>query len=413
VTETQSVSATLAINQEVRRRQRSGEDVVHLGFGEAGLPVHPILRKALEAASGRNSYGDVAGSDALRASVASAFSRRGVATEPEQIVAGPGSKALLYALFVILDGDVVLPRPAWVSYRAQAQLLGKKVIDVEIPASAGGIPDPMRLREAVTQARRGGFAPGIVLLTHPDNPTGTFADRTLLQEVLATARESDLRVVADEIYAELAFAPEAFVSAASLDPDNVVVTSGLSKSHAVGGWRLGIARLPGHAQDLVANLVSVGSEIWSCMPSPIDAAAAVAYSDPEPLVEFVAAARALHAAVAQAAYDIVSEVGARCRSPRAGFYLYPDFAPLESGVQSGADLSRLLIDRYGVATLPGSSFGDPFGVRLRLATSLLYGRSEAERWEALAAGPAAVELPWIARPLERLRDAITDISKGS
>ena len=79
--------------------------------------------------------------------------------------------------------------------------------------------------------------------THPDNPTGTFASPELLESVLGVARECGLQVVSDEIYAELVHAPAEFVSAATVDPD-VVVTGGLSKSHALGGWRVGVLRAP-------------------------------------------------------------------------------------------------------------------------------------------------------------------------
>src|SRR5687768_4946906 len=105
------LSPTLAMNEAVRLRQARGERVVHLAFGEAGLPVHPLLRDALEQSSGANAYGPVAGSTKLRSSVAGYYSRRGLETEPSQVVAGPGSKALLYALLIVLDGDLVLPRP--------------------------------------------------------------------------------------------------------------------------------------------------------------------------------------------------------------------------------------------------------------------------------------------------------------
>ncbi|HEX2287593.1 MAG TPA: aminotransferase class I/II-fold pyridoxal phosphate-dependent enzyme, partial [Gaiellaceae bacterium] len=144
-----ALSPTLAINEAVRLRQARGERVVHLGFGEAGLPVHPLLREALERSSGANAYGAVAGSAALRSSVAAYYARRGLETEPEQVLAGPGSKALLYAVLMALGGDLVLPRPAWVSYEPQARLAGKQVLRLDIPAKAGGVPDPALLGEGV------------------------------------------------------------------------------------------------------------------------------------------------------------------------------------------------------------------------------------------------------------------------
>ncbi|MGH3101990.1 MAG: pyridoxal phosphate-dependent aminotransferase, partial [Thermoleophilia bacterium] len=88
-----ALSPTLAINEAVRLRRAQGERIAHFGFGEAGLPVHPLLREALEGASGTNAYGAVAGSAALRSSVAGYYSRRRLETEPAQVLVGPGSKA--------------------------------------------------------------------------------------------------------------------------------------------------------------------------------------------------------------------------------------------------------------------------------------------------------------------------------
>src|SRR4051812_18252922 len=95
-----TLSATLAANEEIDRRRRAGERVLHLAFGEAGLPVHPPLRQRLAEATERNGYGQVAGSPDLRAAVAGYWSRRGLPTDPDDVVCGPGSKALLFGLLI-------------------------------------------------------------------------------------------------------------------------------------------------------------------------------------------------------------------------------------------------------------------------------------------------------------------------
>ena len=412
------LSPTLAINEAVRRRQALGERVVHLGFGEAGLPVHPLLRQALEEASGANAYGAVAGSDALRASVAGNYSRRGLETEPEQVVVGPGSKALLFALLMSLEGDLVLPRPAWVSYEPQARLAGKQVLRLDIPAEAGGVPDHDLLAESVSLSRQRGLDPRILLLTHPDNPTGTFASPELLERELGAARDCGLQVVSDEIYAELAHAPSEFVSAATVDPE-VFVTGGLSKSHALGGWRVGVLRAPANdaGRRLVQGVTSIGSEVWSCLAAPIDAAATVAYDEPAELVEFVDSARVLHQTVSRAAFDVVAAADLACRPPSAAFYLYPDFTPLREplagrGITTSVGLAEHLLERFAVAVLPGAAFGDDAGLTVRMATSLLYGQTEGERWEALSAGPEAADLPRVRSALETLGDALAALGEG-
>ena len=116
----------------------------------------------------------------------------------------PGSKPLLYALLQALPGDVVLPVPCWVSYAAHAAIAGKRVIGVPIGEEAGGVPDPPHLRAALAEAEGVGARPGILVLTLPDNPTGTVASEALVREVCEVAEAAGLLIVCDEIYRDLA-----------------------------------------------------------------------------------------------------------------------------------------------------------------------------------------------------------------
>ncbi|NEB65587.1 aminotransferase class I/II-fold pyridoxal phosphate-dependent enzyme, partial [Streptomyces fulvissimus] len=170
-----TMSATLAADEALARRRRAGERVLSMASGEIGLPVLAALRDRLAAAADENAYGSVAGSPALRTAVAGYWERRGLAVDPGLVVAGPGSKSLLFALLLAIGGDVIVPVPSWVSYAAQARLVGARPIPVPILPGQGGVPDPERLREAVADARAAGQNPRAVVVTVPDNPTGTVA----------------------------------------------------------------------------------------------------------------------------------------------------------------------------------------------------------------------------------------------
>ena len=395
-------SATLAINEKIAARRAAGHQVLHLGFGEAGLPVLAEVAAALTGATDDNAYGPVVGSARARQAVAGYFSRRGLPTTAEQIVLGPGSKALLYAALAALPGDVVLPAPSWVSYAAQAALTHKRVVGVPIPAEAGGVPDPERLEPALDAARAAGADPRILVLTLPDNPTGTAASATLVERVCGVARRCGLTIVSDEIYRDLAFDPEQHQSPAALLPDRTLVTGGLSKSMALGGWRIGFIRVPpGQAGEEVHHaLVGIASEVWSSLACPMQAAAAFVLDEPEVVTRHVARSRRLHARVARAAHAIYLEAGALCRAPGAAFYLYPDFEPVRArlaarGIDTGEALAEHLLDEHGVGVLAGRHFGDePRALRFRAATSLLYGDTPERRWQALAA-PDPLVLPWM------------------
>lgn len=405
-------SATLEINERMQLRRSRGETVVHLGFGEAGLPVLPEICDALRRAADQNSYGPVTGSPAALASTAGYLTRRQLPTDPEQMMLAPGSKALLFALMAALPGDVVLPSPSWVTYGAQASLVGKRVTHVPIPSQAGGVPDPDLLEAALARLRAEGGRPGILVLTLPDNPTGTTADPETVARVCTCAERHGLVVVSDEIYRDLAERPEDVPSPATILPDRVVVTGGLSKNLALGGWRIGFARTPSTpwGVDLRTRLIGIGSEVWSSLATPMQEAAAYVFDEPDAVRQRIAASRRLHLAVSRAMYEVFVEAGAECRRPSAAFYLYPDLGPLAEGfarvgATTAGDAAGYLLDKHGIGLLPGDAFGDdPDALRFRVATSLLYGQGE-RRLQALEARDPAT-LPWVAESLDTVRAAL-------
>jgi len=208
------------------------------------------------------------------------------------------------------------------------------------------------------------------------------------------------------------------LSPALVAPERTVVTTALSKSLALGGWRIGVARLPEGplGERLRDQLVGIGSEIWSAPAAPIQRAAMLAFSEPAELRERVAASRALHAIVARRVAGILAAAGLHVPAPQAAFYVYPDFEPWRAhlarrhGVSTSAGLAGLLLERYGAGTLPASAFGESARcLRLRVATGSLYGESEAEQEAALAA-PDPLALPWIAAQMDRLAEILADLA---
>ncbi|GAB2593849.1 aminopeptidase [Paractinoplanes abujensis] len=408
------MSPNLALNQQVAERRANGEDILHLGFGESRLPAFEPLVDSLIAGARRNAYGPVQGDAAVRAAVAGYFTRRRLPTEPGQVMVAPGSKPLLMALNLVLPGDVVLARPAWNSYAPQAFLAGRHTIAVPIPAEAGGVPDPAALVRAIAAARRAGRDPRTVVLTLPDNPTGTLAPPALIRRICAIAEQEDLTVVSDEIYRDVLHDPATpFLSPAEVIPHRTVVTSGLSKSLALGGWRIGVARFPGDDTGRVLrdNVLSVASEVWSTLAAPMQEVATYAFAEPAVLRDHLAAGARLHGAVARAVHGILTAAGAACRPPTGGFYVYPDFEPLRpvlaaKGVTDSPSLARHLLDTSGLAVLAGHLLGDdPGALRFKAATSMLYGDTAAQQREALdAADP--LTLPHVAAGLRRIDDGV-------
>jgi aspartate aminotransferase len=159
-------------------------------------------------------------------------------------------------------------------------------------------------------------------------------------------------------------------------------------------------------------MVGVASEVWSSLAAPMQAVAEYVLAEPIEVRDHVQASRRLHHTVVSAVHEEFVAIGAVCRRPTGAFYLYPDLSSLrprleERGVSTDVDLTELLLEQYGVGVLAGSAFGDdPAGWRFRVATSLLYGRTDEERWAALRSDDP-LGLPWIAESMAQLREALT------
>jgi aspartate aminotransferase len=425
-----ATSATLAMNEAVAKRRAAGRATIHLGFGEASFPLHPLLATALAEAAKHTGYAPVLGIPELRQAIAEYLARkRSLTFSSDQIIVAPGSKPLLYTLMQVLEGDLLLPVPSWVSYAPQARLAGRQVIGVETDPGDHHRLTPLALSQAAAQARRHGANPRILIVNTPSNPTGGMFDRAGVEAIALWAREAGVTLISDEIYAELAHGWREHISPARFYPEGCIVTGGLSKAFSAGGWRLGYAALPATAagMQLMVALRGLASEIWSSAATPVQEAALVAFAPNESIEQYVRHSASVHGYVAGRLYDTLVSLGVPCPRPAGGFYLYPDFAPwrstlVEQGIRTGAELVRYLLEEWDIATLPGSAFGEAAeSLRLRLSTSLLCqpgdaasldGR-EAALWRLLdqaeelpLAGQAALPLPALERAQARLTEVI-------
>ncbi|HEY0756515.1 MAG TPA: aminotransferase class I/II-fold pyridoxal phosphate-dependent enzyme [Ktedonobacteraceae bacterium] len=431
-------SPTLAINEAVARRQAAGKQTLHLGFGEAMFPLHPALRAALTAATDSTGYAPVAGVPKLRQAIAGYIERtRGVSCGAEQVVVGPGSKPLIYALFHVLAGDVLLPQPSWVSYGPQARLAGRQVIPVATAARDHHRLTSQALNKAVRAARAQGAAPRVLVVNSPSNPTGSMFAPEDVATLGAWARAQGMTIISDEIYAELAHGWRPHLSLARVYPEGSIITGGLSKAFSAGGWRLGYAILPPgeRGSSLGKALRALASEIWSSAATPIAEAASAAFTPNAELDMYVQRSARIHGYITHSLYQTLSELGMSCPAPAGGFYLYPDFAlwraPLATlGVTTSSQLASYLLDSWAIATLPAVAFGEePEALRLRLATSMLCcdsanltpAQQTAQLWQLLAQAdslpvpgttgqPVELDLPALTQAQQRWREVIEHLN---
>jgi aspartate aminotransferase len=414
-----AMSPNLRLNEVVADRRRRGVDTLHLGFGEARLPLVPELADVLAEATRHTTYSPVAGTATARESLAGYFRRRRLPTEASHVVLAPGSKPLLFATIAALDGDVYIPAPSWNSYAPQVALSGHTPIPVPIGETCGGLPDLRLLAGRIDGDRRRGYRPAAVIVNTPDNPTGTTASPAALDALCAVVADSGLALISDEIYRDLAHrddggdGPDRFASPAEFLPDRTVVCTGLSKSLAIGGWRIGGARFPagGFGTELRDRVLAIASDVWSTLAAPMQAVAAYAFSEPPAVVDRLRRSRRMHGSIARACYEVCRSRGARVRRPTGGFYVYADFGArrrefAEHGAVDSASLADVLLADFGVAVLAGHHLGDDSRrLAFKVATTGFVGHGDDEQLAALSA-PDAARLPHVRRRLNWLDGAL-------
>jgi aspartate aminotransferase len=359
------VSATLSLNERVRELWEAGRDVYHLGFGESRFPVHPKIAQALRNNVHQRSYLPALGIRELRETIAEFYQRKfEVPISRDQVVTGPGSKSLLYALLLSLGEEVILPQPSWVTYAPQAHLLGKPILWVPTRLEDDFHLEVDLLRRKMEEDKEDWGNPEVLIVNSPHNPTGTMLPPHKVQALADFAREEQLMVLSDEIYALVAYGQTPHVSVAHYYPEGTVVLGGLSKHLSLGGWRFGVMILPAGrtGEALRRALKNIAGSIWSCVVAPVQYAALVAYSNDPEVDEYIDQCTCMHGIRTRYLYDRLVEAGIPCAEPKGAFYVFPSFEkwkePLAArGVHTCEDLATYFLENYELATLPGSAFG--------------------------------------------------------
>ena len=358
-------SGTLALNEKSQVLAASGRTIYRFGFGESPFPPPRHVQKALRKSALRKDYTAVAGLPELRARIADFHNEvDGYPISAGQVLVAPGSKPLLFNCMQAFErAEVYVPAPAYVSYAPMAILARHQVIRVQTSYDARWRITPEALEEAIARHSKPGREK-LLALNYPGNPDGLTYSRAELLALAETLRRHDVWALSDEIYALLHHQGR-HVSLASIYPERTLVSTGLSKWCGAGGWRLGALIMPADApMELRDALIGLGSEVYSCAPTPIQAAALAAYALDKRTHRFLRAQREILAAIGRDVHSAVLAAGVRVHAPQGGFYLLCDFSCcadslLERGIQLDTELCDSLLSEAGVALLPGSKFGLP------------------------------------------------------
>ncbi|MCK4872640.1 MAG: pyridoxal phosphate-dependent aminotransferase [Phycisphaerales bacterium] len=380
-------SATLAVASRAKAMRRDGLDVLSFAAGEPDFDTPAVIKRAAIAAleAGMTKYAPTPGDPEAREAVAAKLrDENGIPdVTANHIVISTGGKHGLYLAYQCLldpgkNQQVILPTPAWVSYRPQIELAGGEVVEIPTTVESHFKITPDQLRGALNEHTR------VFTINSPSNPCGTMYSPdelgALAQVVVEHNRSGgDVCVLSDEIYEYITFGETPFASFAACHPDvaqYTITANGLSKGYAMTGWRIGYIAAPsGEAGIAVAKAIAkLQAQTTTCICAFTYPAICAALTEASNDVENM---RLQFGERARLAFKLVSEIpGFICPEPTGAFYLFPDVAShfgktsaQGQSIGSAIDFAEALLVEKQVAVVPGDDFGGcgPNHIRISFA----------------------------------------------
>ncbi len=364
-------SATIAMSMKAAELRAEGRDIISLSMGEPDFntPEH-IRRAAIEAIeSGQTRYTAVDGTPALKQAIIGKLARdNGLDYEPAQILVSSGAKQSIYNLFQALlndDDEVLVPAPYWVSYPDMVRLAGAAPVILQTSEKTDYRITPAQLQASITDNSR------LLIFNSPSNPTGRAYSRQQLAELGEVLLEHPrLLICTDDIYEHIWWADEPFVTLGQVVPalkERLVVVNGVSKAYAMTGWRIGYAAGPA---ELIKEMRKIQGQSTS-NPCSVSQAAAVAALDGDQacVAEMCQAFHERHDWLIPALNDLP---GISCTPGQGAFYAFANCGEAieKLGLTDDLALAEYLLEKAGVATVPGTAFGTPNHLRLSFACGL-------------------------------------------
>ncbi|HLR23368.1 MAG TPA: pyridoxal phosphate-dependent aminotransferase [Pseudogracilibacillus sp.] len=375
-------SSTLAISAKAKEYNRKGYDVIGLGVGEPDFNTPDYIttagKKAMD--EGHTKYTASGGIPELKEAVTEKFQHdNNLSYTTDEVIITAGAKFAFYELFQVLldEGDeVIIPTPYWVSYPEHVKLAGGSPVFVEGMEENDFKITKEQLNKVITKQTKA------IIINSPSNPTGMMYSEQELRELGEICLQHDILILSDEIYEKLIYVEEPHVSIASLSSElknQTVVINGVSKSHAMTGWRIGYAAGP---KEIIQAMTAHASQTTS-NPSSISQYAAIeAYTNETFNRATEHEMKKVFSERLDLFYDLITAIpGITCNKPHGAFYIFPNVktAVEKGGFSTVDEWVEALLEEEKVALVPGSGFGAPNNVRLSYATSVQDLEKAAER----------------------------------
>ncbi len=341
-------SGTVAISNKVSRLKAEGQDIISFSMGEPDFttPTNVIdaCKESLD--NGFTHYTPSLGIPELRRAVAeAAHNDNNIPCRGANVLITPAKQAIFMTFLAYLDPDdeVLIPNPAWVSYEACVRLAGAVPVFVPTYFEDGFVPDPAMMEAAITPKTK------MMVINTPCNPTGCVIPDNVLRELVSIAEAHNLLILSDEIYEKVIYEGKHLSAAAYPDMfDRTITVSGLSKTYAMTGWRMGWAIAN---EDIISNLNKLQSHSISCCVSFAQQASIEAIKgDQTQRNAFTKEFKQRR----DLAIDLIDEIkGLDVNVPQGAFYLFPRYT---ADIKS-SKLVTMLLEEAHVAMTPGSAFG--------------------------------------------------------
>jgi aspartate aminotransferase len=367
-------SPTLAVDAKAKAMKAQGMDIVNFGVGEPDFDTPEHVKEAAIKAirDGFTKYTAVGGIDELKeAIIVKLKNDNSLEYEKDSIIVSCGAKHSLYniAQALLCPGDeVVIPSPYWVSYPDQALLNDAKPVFVQTYEKDSFMLNPDALKSAITSKTK------VLILNSPSNPTGLTYDKKALENVAEIILKHNMYVVSDEIYEKLLYDGMSHVSIASLGKEikeRTIVVNGLSKSHAMTGWRIGYAAGP---KDVIKAMTNIQSQSTSNPTSIAQKAAVVALTGPQDFLSVMVAEFDRRRKFLVDGLNAIE--GVTCINPTGAFYAFPNVSALygksagDRKINNSLDFAMYLLEDAKVALVHGDAFGNDAYIRISYATSM-------------------------------------------
>ena len=341
-------SATLAINEESNKLIKKGRKIYKFGFGQSPFPVPNTVVSALKNTANKNIYLPMQGLEELRLAIKKDLNNsNNNQFEAEDIIIGPGTKELMFLTQIAFNGEIILPAPSWVSYQPQALIAKNKVHWIQTNSDTNWFPTAQQIENKVKAIKNKNL---LLFINSPNNPSGTLCEE--IKEIATIARKYKLIILSDEIYSKLTFKKK-YVSISNFYPEGTIVSTGLSKWCGAGGWRLGFFAIPKKLEKLKNSLKILCSESFTSVSAPIQYAAIEAYNGDHS--EYLNKVKKILSFTGNYVYENLKSNNINIAKPEGGFYLLPEFT--NAKFSSSSEMCKDILNKTGVALLPGSDFG--------------------------------------------------------